>query len=297
MRYLAWAAAILIILPVLLAVNSLAIPTCTFRTSCNAGETCIFEVFQENNSHVGNCDSDYTTKICCTELSNVTVRSNSCNSREAPVLSMYQTSNSHAAFGLYYSNVVCANTSSNQILMNLRSSCTPRETCAATFFQNNNTHVGRCGYFANSLCIQEHFAVTITMILNSTSPNWNDVIQLQGVASRSDGTFVNTSGNLDVTVYVNSSTVCQTDTNSSGGYTCNFTAPQAVGLYNVNVTISDPTAATYSNSTTFTVKQTFGETKEVEESVRSISCYEEPRIIQNADGTIEVATIRICVFR
>jgi len=285
----------------LFAVSSVAIPTCTFRTSCNAGETCIFEVYQENNTHVGTCDSPYTTKVCCTEIDSVAIRS-ACNANEGGIASMYATSNSHAGRRDYYNNIVCArNTSSgNSFLATMRSTCLARENCAFTVFQQNNTHVGRCGYYSTNLCIQENLNVTITMVLNTSTPNWNSWVQLQGVATRADGTAIDTSADPeDVEVYLNSSWICTTETNSTGGYTCNFTAPSAVGLYQLNATVDDPTTGITSwNTTTFTVVQIFGEPQAAtEESSESIACYEEPRIVQNPDGTIEVATVRVCVFK
>jgi len=281
--------------------SSGAIPTCTFRTTCSTGETCIFEVLdQENNTHVGSCDSTYTTRVCCTELSSVAIRS-SCNADEGGIISMYQTSNSHAGRRDYYSNIVCAKNTTNPIVANMRSSCLARETCAFTVFQQNNTHVGRCGYYSTSVCIQQDLNVTITMTLNSTTPNWNDVVQLRGVATRSDGTAVDTSNDPeDVEVYRNGTRICTTDTNSTGGYTCNFTAPQAVGLYQLNVTVDDPTTSRTSfNTTTFTVKQVIGgaESTTAEQAAESIGCYEEPRIVQNPDGTIEISIVRICVWK
>lgn len=287
----------------LFVVGSEAIPTCTFRTTCNSGEVCVFELLQENNTHVGSCDSDYTTKICCTELTSATIRT-SCNSDEGGVISVYATSNAHAGRKDYYSNVICAKTSSNPVVTNIRTSCLSRENCVASVFQQNNTHVGACSHYSNKLCIQELFNVTITMILNNTSPNWNETVRLEGVATRSDGTVIDTSADPeDVRVYSNSTNVCITDTNSSGGYTCNFSAPLAIGLYQLNVTVSDPTTSkTWSNTTTFNVKQKFGDvqTGEVptsEGTAESIACYEEPRIVQNPDGTIEVAIVRICVWK
>lgn len=280
--------------------DSEAIPTCTQRTTCNSGETCVFEVFQENNSHVGSCDSPYTTKVCCTEIDSVAIRS-ACNANEGAIISMYDTANAHAGRKDYYGNVVCARNSSsgNPFLTNIRTSCLTRESCVVSLFQQNNTHVGSCSYYSNKLCIQEDLNVTITMILNVTTPNWNESVMLSGVATRADGSAIDTSSNPeDVEVYRNGTQICITDTNSSGGYTCNFTAPSAVGLYQLNVTVDDPTTSkTSSNTTTFSVKQSFGETVTTEKTAESIACYEEPRIVQNPDGTIEVAIIRICAWK
>ena len=302
----------LILLSVLLVfsvfvVGSQAIPSCTFRsTACSGSENCTFKVFQENDSHVGTCDSNYPISVCCTEITSATIRS-SCNSDEGGIASMYATSNAHAGRKDYYSNIVCAKTANNPVVANIRgdTDCFSRETCAFTMFQQNNTHVGRCTYYSNRLCIQELFNVTITMILNNTSPNWNESVGLQGIATRSDGSSIDTSGSPnDVEVFLNSSRICATDTNSTGGYTCNFTAPPAIGLYQLNVTVNDTTTSKiWFNTTTFNVKQKFGEqtavgtAQTVEGAAQTVACYEEPRVLQNPDGTIKIAVVRICVIK
>lgn len=290
---------VFLFLSLLFVVGSRAIPTCTYRTTCNAGETCIFEVFQQNNTHVASCDSPYTTKVCCTEIDSVAIRS-SCNANEGGIISMYATSNAHAGRREYYSNIVCArNTSSgNPFLTTMRSSCLARERCVVSVFQQNNTHVGHCDYYSTKVCIQENLNVTITMLLNTSTPQWSDWVQLRGIATRADDSAIDTDSE-GVGIYLNSSLICTTETNSTGGYTCNFTAPTAVGLYQLNVTVNDPTTSVISwNTTTFTVVQVIGEPQVTsEQSAESVACYEEPRIVQNPDGTLEVAIVRICVFK
>jgi len=280
-----------------------AIPTCTFRTTCNAGETCIFKVFQENNTHIASCDSPYTIKVCCTEIDSVAIRS-SCNANEGGLISMYATNNSHAGTRDYYSTIVCARntTNNNSFLTTMRTSCLATERCVVSVSQQDNTHVGHCDYYSTKVCIQEDLNATITMILNVTEPNLNESVMLSGVATRYDGGAIDTSaGPEDVEVFLNDTSpsrrICTTDTSSSGGYTCNFTAPTSLGLFQLNVTVDDPTTKTSSNTTTFIVKQKFGEAKATETTAESIACYEEPRIVQNPDGTIEIAIVRICVFK
>ena len=176
----------------LFVIGSEAIPTCTFRSgSCNGDETCVFSVVQDTNSHVGSCGT-YNTQVCCTEITSATIRTGSCNAGEGPVISIFAASNAHAGTGFYYSNLVCAKTSSNPIVTNVRTSCNSKENCVVSFFQSDNTHVGNCNYYSNKLCIQELFNVSITIILNNTSPSWNESIGVQGVATRSDGTVIET---------------------------------------------------------------------------------------------------------
>ncbi|MEM5797225.1 MAG: hypothetical protein QXD72_01725 [Candidatus Aenigmatarchaeota archaeon] len=293
---------VFLFLTLLFVAGSDAIPTCTFKTACATGETCLFEVFQENNTHVGSCDSPYTIKVCCTEITSAAIRT-SCVAGEGGVISMYQTYDSHAGSKDYYSNVVCAKTANNPVLTIMRPTCLARERCVVSVYQENNTHVGHCDYYSTKVCIQEDFNVTITMILNVTEPNWNESVMLSGVATRADGSAIDTSGDpADVEVYLNDTSpprkICTTDTNSTGGYTCNFTAPLALGSYELNVTVDDPTTGkTSSNTTMFTIKQKLGEAPTIEKTAKDIACFEEPRVVQNPDGTIEIAIVRICVWK
>ncbi|MBI2545446.1 MAG: hypothetical protein HYW22_02535 [Candidatus Aenigmarchaeota archaeon] len=280
----------------LLTGYSNAAPSCTFRGSCNVGETCIFSVFQQNDSHVGNC-SYYNTKVCCNETTSVAVRSGACNSDEGAVLSEYQENNTHVASKDYYGTKVCVKFGSNAATGNVRTSCLTGEGCVASVFQQNDSHVGNCNYYTNKICIRQVFPVTVTVNLNDSNPTWNGGVRVSGTASRSDGTFVDTNPN-GLNVYVNNTLYCTNETDSSGNYICDFSAPSQLGNYLANVTVLDPlTSLTWSNTASFIVKAITGQPTSAESSVQSISCYEEPRVVQNPDGTLTVANVRICIWK
>lgn len=273
-----------------------AVPTCTFRSSCSAGEVCVFSVFQNDNSHVGNC-SYYGTKICCTEITSVAFRSNNCNSDEGSVISLNQENNSHIGGKIYYSLKVCSKFTNNPLIGNIRTSCQSGEACVASVFQGNNSHVGTCNYYSSKICIRERFNATLTVNLNDTTPKWNGGVRVSGKITRSDSSNVDTDAE-GINVYVNRSVYCTNQSDSNGDYTCDFTSPNAVGNYELNVTIQDPqTSAYWSNTTTFKVKAAVGPEKAAERTPESISCYEEPRIIQNPDGTLKTGYVRVCIFR
>ncbi len=273
-----------------------AVPTCTFRSgSCNSGETCIFSVYQENDSHVGTCNY-YNTKVCCTEINSSTFRT-SCNSNEGTLLSVYQQNDTHVGSKDYYNTKVCANFSNNIATGNFKTSCSSSEACLVSTYQENDSHVGTCNYYSNKICIVEVVNVTVTVNLNDTEPSWNEPLLVSGKASRADSTNIDTNSS-GVNIYVNGTSRCTTETDSNGDYSCSFNAPNSLGLYQINVTVLDPiTVKTWSNTTTFTVKSVIGASRIDERDEDQISCHEEPRIIQNPDGSLKSAIIRICVWK
>lgn len=278
--------------------NSEAAPACAFRSgSCNAGEVCIFSVFQENNTHIGNC-SYYSTQVCCNGTTRVAVRSDSCNSDEGIVLSVFQENNTHVGHRDYYSTKVCARFANNPVVVNTRSSCQSGETCIASKFQDNNSHVGTCAYYDNDLCLRERLNVTITVGVNNSEPSWNDVVRATGRATRADDSNIDTNAN-DLNIYLNSTLYCTNETDSNGDYICDFSAPGTLGIYTLNVTIVDPTTSiTWTNtSVSITVKASVGLNATAASEAESVSCYEEPRVIQNPDGTLRIGYVRVCVSK
>ncbi len=278
--------------------GSEAAPECVFRSgSCNAGEVCIFSVFQENNSHVGNC-SYYSTSVCCNETTTVAIRS-SCNAGEGIVFSTFQENNSHVGHNDYYSTKVCARFANNPVVINVRSSCLSGEACLASKFQDNNTHVGTCTYYSdNRLCLRELLNVTITINLNTTTPSWNEGVRATGRATRDGGSTVDTNAN-DLNIYLNGTLYCTNETDSNGDYVCDLSAPSTLGIYGVNVTIVDPTTSRtwYNTSSSFTIRASFGEAATSQSEAGSVSCYEEPRVVQNPDGTLKIAYVRVCISK
>mgnify|MGYP001592914518 CR=1 FL=1 len=276
---------------------SQAAPSCSIRSgSCNAGEVCIFSIYQENDSHVGNC-SYYNNKVCCNETTTVAVRSGSCNADEGKIISEYQENDSHVASKDYYNTKICAKFASNPAVGNIRSSCLTGEACVTSVFQANDSHVGNCNYYSQKICLRELFGVTITVNLNSTTPMWNGGERISGTVSRGDGTFVDSNAN-DLNVYLNGTLYCTNETDSSGNYICDFSAPSSLGIYQANVTILDPlTSVTWWNTASFTVIASSGQPSPASSSAQTVSCYEEPRVVQNPDGTLTVANVNVCVWQ
>ncbi|MEM7827037.1 MAG: CARDB domain-containing protein [Candidatus Aenigmatarchaeota archaeon] len=141
---------------------------------------------------------------------------------------------------------------------------------------------------------------TVSVSLNQTEVWWNDSIAVNGTAKRSDNTAIDTSSDpeSDVKIIINSVIKAITETSSTGYYNATIYAPSAIGAYTVNVSVRDPiTGKIFSNTTQLIVKPQYGEEKAEQERARNIGCYEEPRIIQNPDGTIRRVVVRVCTWK
>lgn len=134
--------------------------------------------------------------------------------------------------------------------------------------------------------------VSVSIVLNNTEPWWNESVLARVHAERIDGSPVQGG---DVNITVNQTLVCsnKTATDSNGNYSCIFNAPAQLGLYYVYAYVADPlTSKVFYNYTLMNVTAKIG----AEERAANIACYEEPVIIQNPDGTLRKATLKVCVY-
>jgi hypothetical protein len=142
--------------------------TCNVRAnSCLTGETCLFSMYQLNNSHVATCDY-YTYKVCCDEIS-AAIKS-SCNANEeGEALSFFKLNNSHAAQAGHYVNKLCLKYPHYPVECALRDSCYENETCVVSLYSNINSHVATCDYYSKKLCCRK----LPDLFVNSSSINPN----------------------------------------------------------------------------------------------------------------------------
>jgi len=135
----------------------------------------------------------------------------------------------------------------------------------------------------------------VTVELNATTVYYGDGVNVSGRALYGDTGYVASSS---VAVKISGTTKCIDTTDDVGGYTCDFNAPQSVGTYSVVVEVTDArTNKLITNSTGLTVSVTYGETERERGLAADVGCYEVPKVIQNPDGSIERATVRICVWK
>jgi len=136
---------------------------------------------------------------------------------------------------------------------------------------------------------------TITINLNATSVGWGDPVNASGQAIYNDTEYVSSS---TVRIKSGDSVKCTDTTDSSGRYDCVFTAPQSMGTYAITAELTDAiTGKVFTNSTTLVVTTTYGGGEAEKKSAEQVTCYEEPRIVQNPDGSIEKTTVKVCVWK
>lgn len=122
--------------------------TCSLRYgSCNTDESCLFSVYRETNSHLGNC-STYDYKVCCSNLQG-NLKEGACSSTETKIFSIFKQNGSHGGYYGNYNVSVCV---TPQAVCALRSACKSSEVCVVSFYNDQNSHAARCGYYTNQLC-------------------------------------------------------------------------------------------------------------------------------------------------
>jgi hypothetical protein len=136
---------------------------------------------------------------------------------------------------------------------------------------------------------------TVTVNLNATSVGWGEPVNASGQCAYNDTGYVSSS---TVRIKSGDDVKCTDATDSSGEYSCVFTAPLSLGTYAITVELTDAiTGKVFTNSTTLTVTTTYGGGETEKKTAEQVTCYEEPRIVQNPDGSIEKTTVKVCVWK
>lgn len=143
-------------------------------TTCQGGEVCLFSLWNQSNSHVGQCGNYTNYTVCSNEITASTLRPNSCNSNEDSILTLFQPNNTHVAKntrGFNYSYAICV--TPKPYTCGIRTSCLAGQTCAGSVFNITNTHFASCGFYPYQVCCgNDTIAPTISnQTLNMTSIN------------------------------------------------------------------------------------------------------------------------------
>lgn len=124
--------------------------SCSLRYgSCEENETCLFSLYSEINSHLGNC-SAYDYKVCC---ENLKAETGTCTPTSTALFSLAKEENSHANYEKTreYNITICV---SPQPVCVLRPQCQKNEVCIVSFYSDINSHAAKCDYYKNNLCCQ-----------------------------------------------------------------------------------------------------------------------------------------------
>jgi hypothetical protein len=140
---------------------------------------------------------------------------------------------------------------------------------------------------------------SIVLSLNSTEVWWNDPVNISIQATKAGSPIVNASVNVSINTTTDNLLCSKTNaTDSNGGYSCVFTAPNSVGDYNITASIYNPDdGLTYTSSTTLKVKVWFGGTKTERSYAGSVGCYNVPTIMVNPDGSLKKVNVNVCAWK
>ena len=117
--------------------------------TCNAGETCLFSMFEMNDSHIGNCGY-FNYSVCYPTTITRTYSNESCAAGYTFILNAYQENNSHVSSTEDYFNYsLCSDNFSS---CTLRAVCNAGEQGIVSLYQENNSHVAEVGNYTNNLC-------------------------------------------------------------------------------------------------------------------------------------------------
>ncbi len=122
---------------------------------CPVGE-CVFSMFQQTDSHAGNCTYG-RYKVCCEEPGETLTPSikflTDCDSDEGAVLSLFDELDSHVERyqETFYPYHVCLKSSLGKLICYYSTSCNPGEGLAS-FRQNTDSHVAEYNYYSTKIC-------------------------------------------------------------------------------------------------------------------------------------------------
>ena len=117
--------------------------------SCYPGETCLLSMFQENNSHVGEC-GHYNYSLCYPGIHNTNLSNSNCTDSEHCILSQYQHNNSHIGRCGYYNYSLCISGNWRTDIVETYCNSTP----IITSYKHNNSHIGDLEYYNYTLCLK-----------------------------------------------------------------------------------------------------------------------------------------------
>lgn len=188
----------------------------------------------------------------------------------------------HLKFNPSYGNIIC----------NIDDSCDSYDTCLVSISDLTDAHVSDCvtNPYQKKICCS-FSSLDITLNLNSSRVQWYEGLKAWGQVKKNGSPLEN----ADVYVKINDKIYCQLKTNSFGYYECSFTIEKSkIEILNVSATVIDPlTLESETAKHILKIYINFGH----ENKAKNILCDEKQRLIQNPDGSIDIAKINICVWK
>jgi len=121
--------------------------------NCPSGYSCLFSLYQLNDSHAGMCGY-YSYSVCCNEI--FSYINQTCNTSSSAILSFYQPNNTHVAEPNSYDWKLCAGYPTYPLECKIReNACFEDETCIVSLYDVRNSHVAECSYYKYKLCCKK----------------------------------------------------------------------------------------------------------------------------------------------
>ncbi len=264
--------------------------TCSVETSCSY--TSVFRISSLTDGHAElNTQSNYPYIVCC--------RINGINLEVTQEISggfigLSYPTDAHIEFGDQnnYGYHLKFNPQTGIVSCDLAQSCDGYDTCLVSISAETDAHVGDCitNPYQYKICCS-FGSVVVVFNINSTRVEWFDGIKGWGKVTKNGFPLQN----ANVTIKVNNNVYCQTTTNSSGDFECNFNiGKEKIGFSKVYAIIIDPyNLQSYTAYKDFETIFSFG----YEKISSEISCEEQTEILQNLDGSVEKVKLKVCVWK
>ena len=135
------------IIALILAPTVMGSSVAVYNGSCQATETFLFSVFQENDTHIAIGPDFFNYSVCYPEIIAINLRGYACPSGENIVLSLFQQNDTHVSVTEgYFNHSLC----SSDITCGLTTVCSG--TTIGSLFQAEDSHWGNIDYFNRTLC-------------------------------------------------------------------------------------------------------------------------------------------------
>jgi hypothetical protein len=290
-KFLIFAIIILVALMIKYSFSQTTKITCSVETSCSY--TPAFRISDLTDAHAElSTQSNYPYIVCCridgTSLTVSQEISGGFIGLSTPTDAHVEAGSQnnygyHLEFRPGYGDVFCE----------VADSCQDYDTCLVSISDLTNAHVGDCttNPYQKKICCT-FGSLVITLDLNASKAEWGDDIKVWGRASKNNLPL------QDATVYlrVNKEVYCTVQTNSTGDYSCIFKVKrERIDNLNVSATVVDPTSLKKKTAyKTLSIIASFGYE---DYGKKEMVCEEMPKVIQNPDGSIDVAMIKVCVWK
>ncbi|MBU5688520.1 MAG: hypothetical protein KQA41_02305 [Candidatus Aenigmarchaeota archaeon] len=264
--------------------------TCSIETSCSY--TGVFRISDLTDAHAELItQTNYPYVVCC----RIDGASLSVSQEiSGGFIGLSNPTDAHVEAGSQnnYGYHLEFNPSYGSIFCEVSDSCENYDTCLVSISDLTDAHVGDCttNPYQKKICCS-FGSLEININLNASKVEWNGGLKVWGKTTKNGAPLQN----ADVFVFINNELYCQIKTNSSGDYACEFNIKRnRIGQFIVFAKVIDPSNLKEKISySTINVFIDFG----FKEKGKNIVCEDIKKLIQNPDGSIEEANVKICTWK